>query len=180
MEKTISPSKHAMPYGITFGIIVVLQFMIMYTLDIDPQENQWAGIIVNLLNYIFLPFILIYIAANKFKKEFNDGYLSLSQTLKIGVSICVLAAVIYGIFYILFNFLFPEFQAELLDKIQEVTVKQNPTMTAEQLKMSMKFVKIFLNPYIAAPFTIVMYAVIGLVHSLVVGVILKKEKPIFN
>jgi len=91
-----------------------------------------------------------------------------------------MAALIYGVFYIIFDLIFPEFKEDLFEKIQEVTVKQNPSMTAEQLKMSMKFVKIFMNPYVAVPFTIVMYAVIGLIHSLIVGVILKKDKPVFE
>ncbi|MEW5675111.1 DUF4199 domain-containing protein [Flavobacterium enshiense] len=180
MEKNITPAKHALSYGVTFGIILVLEFVLMYVLNIDPSENAWAGVVMNLLNYLVLPFALTYIAANKFKKEINDGFLSISETLKAGVSITVLAALIYGVFYILFDFIFPEFKEELFEKIQQVTIKQNPAMTAEQLKMSMKFVKIFMNPYIAAPFTVVMYAVIGLIHSLIVGVILKKDKPIFE
>lgn len=180
MENNTTPAKHALSYGVTFGVILVLEFMLMYTLDIDPNDNAWAGIVMNLLNYVVLPFALIYIAANKFKKEINDGFLSLSQTLKIGVSITVLAALIYGVFYIIFDLIFPEFKEELFEKIQEVTVKQNPSMTAEQLQMSMKFVKIFMNPYVAVPFTIVIYAVIGLIHSLIVGVILKKDKPVFE
>ena len=77
------------------------------------------------------------------------------------------------------DFIFPEFKDELLSQIQEITVKQNPTMTSEQLKMSMKFVKMFMNPYVVVPFTIVMYCVIGLIHSLIVGVIVKKDKPVF-
>jgi len=210
MEKNITPAKNSLTYGVTFGIVLVLEFMLMYTLNIDPSENAWAGIVMNIVNYFILPFALIYVAANKFKKEINEGYLSISQTMKTGVSITVMAALIYGVFYILFDFIFPEFKDELFEKIQEVTVKQNPSITAKQLKMSMKFeknflkkikrvtvkknqskieeklkmsmkfVKIFMNPYVAAPFTIVMYAVIGLIHSLIVGVILKKDKPSFE
>ena len=123
MENNTTPAKHALSYGITFGVILVLEFMLMYTLNIDPNDNAWAGVVMNLLNYLVLPFALIYTAATKFKKEINEGFLSLSQSLKIGISITVLAALIYGVFYIIFDLIFPEFKEELFEKIQEVTAK---------------------------------------------------------
>ena len=179
MTEATSPSKSAINFGVTFGIIMILQFVIMYVLDINPQESPVIGIIINVVNYLILPFTLIYIAANNYKIKINHGFISMGETIKIGLSVCAIAALLYGIFYLIFNFIFPEFKDELLNKIEEITVKQNPTLTSEQLKMSMKFVKIFMNPYIVVPFTIIMYCVIGLIHSLIVGVIIKKDKPVF-
>ena len=66
-----------------------------------------------------------------------------------------------------------------MSKIQEVTVKQTPSITSEQLKMSMKFVEMFMRPYVVIPFTILMYCVIGLIHALIVGLVIKKDKPVF-
>jgi hypothetical protein len=179
MTETVSPGKSAMNFGVTFGIIMILQFVIMYVLDINPQESPAIGIIINVLNYLILPFTLIYLAANNYKTKINHGFISLGETIKVGLTVCAIASLMYGVFYLIFDFIFPEFKEELLIKIQEITVKQNPTLTSEQLKMSMKFVKTFMNPYIVVPFTIVMYCVIGLIHSLIVGVIVKKDKPVF-
>lgn len=179
MKETITPGKSAMNFGIAFGIIMVLQFLIMYVLNVNPEESPTVGVIINVLNYLILPFTLIYLAANNYKVKINQGFISLGQTIKIGLTVCSIAALIYGVFYLIFDFIFPEFKEELFNRIQEITVKQNPTLTSEQLKMSMKFVKTFMNPYIVVPFTIVMYCVIGLIHSLVVGVIIKKDKPVF-
>ena len=179
MTETVSPGKSAVNFGVTFGIIMILQFVIMYVLDINPQESPTIGVLINVLNYLILPFALIYLAANNYKTKINHGFISLGETIKIGLTVCAIAALMYGVFYLAFDFIFPEFKEELLTKIQEITVKQNPTLTSEQLKMSMKFVKTFMNPYIVVPFTIVMYCVIGLIHSLIVGVIVKKDKPVF-
>ena len=103
----------------------------------------------------------------------------MSETLKIGLTVCALAALMYGIFYLIFDIIVPEFKQELLSKIQEVTVKQTPSITSEQLKMSMKFVEMFMRPYVVIPFTILMYCVIGLIHALIVGLVIKKDKPVF-
>ncbi|AWM12854.1 DUF4199 domain-containing protein [Flavobacterium sp. NRK F10] len=179
MEQTISPSKSAVNYAIVFGIVMILEFVIMYAFNLSAQTNPTIGVIINVLNYLILPFTFIYLAANDFKNKINNGYISFGQTLKVGLSLCALAAVIYGIFYFIFDFIFPEFKTEVISQIQEITVKQNPNMTADQLKMSMKFVEMFMKPYVAIPFSIVMYSVIGLIHSLIVGAIVKKDKPAF-
>jgi hypothetical protein len=178
MTETISTGKSSVNFGITFGIIMILQFVIMYVLNINPQESPTIGVIVNILNYLILPFALIYLAANNYKTKINQGFISIGETIKVGLTVCAIASLIYGVFYLIFDFIIPEFKEELLLKIQEITVKQNPTLTSEQLKMSMKFVKIFMNPYIVVPFTIIMYCVIGLIHSLIVGVIIKKNKSV--
>ncbi|MVO09134.1 DUF4199 family protein [Flavobacterium sp. TP390] len=179
MDKSTSPAKSGLNYGIIFAVIMILEFVIMYALNINPQEKPMVGIIMNVLNYLILPFAFIYLAATNFKNNFNNGFISLGQTLKIGVSLCAFAALIYGLFYIIFDLIIPEFSVEMFEKIQEVTVRQNPNMTSEQLKMSMKFVKMFMNPYVLVPFTIIMYSVIGIVHSLIVGLIVRKDKPSF-
>jgi len=179
MTETLSPGKSAINYAITFGIIMILEFVIMYVLDINPQESPLIGTLINIVNYLILPFLFIYLAANHYKEKINHGFISLGETIKIGLTICALSALMYGVFYLIFDLIFPEFKEELFSQIQEITVKQNPTMTSEQLKMSMKFVKMFMNPFVVVPFTIIMYCVIGLIHSLIVGVIVKKDKPVF-
>ena len=50
MTETISPGKSAINFGITFGIIMILQFVIMYVLDINPQETPVIGVIINFLH----------------------------------------------------------------------------------------------------------------------------------
>ena len=55
MTETLSPGKSAMNYAITFGIIMILEFVIMYVLDINPQESPIVGAVINILNYLVLP-----------------------------------------------------------------------------------------------------------------------------
>ena len=177
---TIKPSKIAINYGLFFGIIMILEFVLSYSFNIDPQENKFFGIIINLLNYVILPFILIYLAANKYKQFHNNGFITLSETMKIGTLVCAFSALIYGVFYILFDFIDPSFKEEVFEKIKEVTVKDNPQITSEQLRISLKFVKMFMNPFVLLPFSIIMYSLVGIIHSLIVGAIVKKNKPIFE
>ena len=104
MTETISPGKSAINFGITFGIIMILQFAIMYVLDINPQETPVIGVIINLLNYLIIPFLFIYLAANNYKIKLNNGYISMGETIKVGLTVCAVAALMYGIFYLIFDF----------------------------------------------------------------------------
>lgn len=174
--KPLTPVKAAASFGIVFGLIMIVEFIVAYAIDIDPMENKWAGVINSLLNNLILPVLFILLACNTFKKA-NNGYIKLPQAIKTGVATAVLAAIIFAVFSIAFNLIFPEAQAEMMEKMKRAQLTANPDMTAEQLKMTMKFMEVFMKPYITFPFTIMFYAFIGLIYSLIVGAIIKKENP---
>jgi len=50
-------------------------------------------------------------------------------------------------------------------------------MTAESLKMAVEMTEVFMRPYILIPFSILISAIIGLIFSLIIGAIVKKENP---
>lgn len=177
MEQKISPSKSALSFGILFGIIMILEFVILYVINVDPITNPSIGIVVNILNYLILPSVLITIGAINFKKKLNAGFISFVECLKIGVTICLIAGLIYALFSIVFNMVFPEFLEELLKKTRQVMLRQNPAMTSEQLEMAMTMTKKFMSPMLVVPVTVVMFSFIGLIYSLVIGAIIKNERP---
>ena len=101
MENKTSTSKFALQYGVLFGVIMILEFVIGYILNIDPNTNPSFGVIISVLNYLILPAILIYIACNTYKIKFNNGFISFGQCLKIGVTICIIAGLLYGLLVLL-------------------------------------------------------------------------------
>lgn len=176
MEQKMSPSKSAIQFGVLFGVIMILQLIISFILNIGA-ENKTFGLVISALNYFVLPFILIYLGCNNYKKNFNDGYITFGECIKIGMSIALIASLIYGIFYIIFNLIFPEFLPDLINKMRSITIKENPSLTSDQLEMSMSIMKKMMNPYITVPLAIVMNCFIALIHSLIIGAIVKKERP---
>lgn len=175
MEKTISPTKSSIQYGVLFGFLMILEFVISYALNIDPSTNKVYGIVMNVLNFLLFPIVFILLGANNFKNKLNSGLISFGETLKIGVVICVIAALLYAVFTAIFNTIFPEFVEEILRKTKNALTEQNPNMTSEQVEMAISWTKKFMNPIISIPFTIIMYAFIGLIYSLIIGAIIKKD-----
>lgn len=169
-------AKSITPYGVIFGAIMILELVVMYTLKPDPIENGWIGTLNNTLNFVVFTTLFIVLACNNFKKA-NGGYIKFGQCLKIGVGVCALAALIYAVFYFIFSLIFPEFIPEMLEQVKIVTIHSNPQMSSEQLKMSLSIIETTMQPYFAGPITIAMYSFFGLIISLIVGAIVKKDNP---
>jgi Protein of unknown function (DUF4199) len=175
MENKTSTSKFALQCGVLFGVIMILEFVIGYILNIDPTTNQSFGVIISVLNYFILPAILIYVACNAYKTKLNNGFISFGQCLKIGVTICIIAGLLYGLFSAAFGMMFPEYFEEMMKKMRIVMRDKNPEMTSEQIDMAITMSKKFMNPIISIPITVIMYAFIGLIISLIIGAIVKKD-----
>lgn len=177
MENKVSPAKSGVLYGVLFGIIMVLEFIIMYVIGMRSLVNTSAGIIVNIANYLVLPILFIYIGCTNYKKNINNGFISLVESLKTGISITFIAALIYAVFSVIFNFIFPDFLDEMLAITKDTILAKNPNITAEQLETGIEMTKKFMSPYIVIPSTLAMYSFFGLIYSLIVGAIVKNENP---
>jgi hypothetical protein len=174
MENKVTPAKSGITLGVLFGLIMVLQFVITFIVGIDKLAGSSFGIIINMLNYLILPILFIYLGCTNYKK-LNNGFVTFSECLKIGVSISVIAAIIYAIFNLIFNLIFPDFGDQILAITKTEILKKNPNMTSEQMDMALSMTKKFMSQYIVFPVTIVMYAFFGLLYSLIVGAIVKKD-----
>lgn len=172
----VTTTKAASSYGVIFAIIMIAEFVIAYVADIDATENAWVGIVNGLLNNLILPVVFISLAANYYKKA-HGGYIKFGEVIKTGVTVAVIAAAIFALFNIGFNLAVPEAQAEMIEKMKAAQIKANPQMTSAQLKMAMSMAETFMKPYIAFPFTILFFAFLGLIYSLIIGAIVKKENP---
>ncbi|MDI5898338.1 DUF4199 domain-containing protein [Flavobacterium yafengii] len=177
MENNVSPAKSGISYGVLYGVIMVLEFVIMYVIGMKSLVNTSFGVIVNVANYLVLPLIFIYIGCNHYKNKINGGYISFGQCLKVGVSIALVAAIIYAGFSVIFNLIFPEFIDEMVAISKTAMLKENPEMTSEQLEMGLSMMKKFSNPLIVFPVTLAMYSFLGLIYSLIIGAVVKNNKP---
>lgn len=175
MENNTSPAKSGLQFGILFGTLMILELVIGYVMKVDPASNPMFGNIINVLNFLIFPLFFIYLGCNNYKLKLNSGFISFGQCLKIGVSICVVAGLIYAIFSSIFNVIFPEYLEDIYKKSTQMMRKQNPSMSAEELEMGVSMIKKFSQPLIAIPLSVVMFAFVGLIHSLIIGAIVKKD-----
>ena len=177
MEKKASPAKSGVLFGVLFGVLMVLEFVVMYIIGMKSLVNTSAGLIVNIANYLVLPILFIYLGCTNHRNNVNNGYITLGECLKTGVSITFVAALIYAVFNVIFNFLFPDFINEMIAISREAMISKTPDITTEQLETGVSVMKKFMNPFIVFPVTLAMYSFFGLIYSLIIGAIVKNEKP---
>ncbi|SEA95512.1 Protein of unknown function [Flavobacterium gillisiae] len=177
MEKSVSPAKSGLVYGVLFGVIMVLEFVIMYIIGMRSLVGTSAGVIVNIANYLVLPLLFIYLGCTNYKKNLNNGFISFGECLKTGVSITFVAAFIYGTFNIIFNYMFPEFINEMISISKDEMLKQTPNISSKDMEVGIAMMKKFMNPLIVLPVTLAMYSFFGLIYSMIVGAIVKNENP---
>ncbi|MFM2229083.1 MAG: hypothetical protein RL607_341 [Bacteroidota bacterium] len=178
MEQKTTAGKIILQYGALFGIIMVLEFVVGYALNIDPQTNKTYGLVINILNFLVLPFTLGFMGSKQLK-ESKNGFISIGETIKVVVGMGAIASLIYGVFFWIFTLIFPDFIPELMEKTRSITLEQNPNLSAAQIKMSLSIMEKFMKPYILIPSTILINCFVALIHGTILGLIVKKEQASF-
>tara|TARA_B100001113_G_scaffold219052_1_gene179695 strand:+ start:455 stop:979 length:525 start_codon:yes stop_codon:yes gene_type:complete len=158
-------------YGLIYGGLAVVFSIMLFIMDMHYQGGslqQWTGFIIMVGSITF---------AQIAYRKLNDGYLNLSEAIKIGLGVTligILIALVYG-----------WFQATILDpnQIEKATefainqaIDQNPEMTDEMVAMTREWIEWGSSPVISSAFALGFGLLFGLIVSLITGLIFKKSK----
>jgi len=159
-------------YGLIYGGLAVVFNIMLFIMDMHYQGGslqQWTGLIIMVGSITF---------AQIAYRKINDGYLNLSEAIKVGLGVTligILIALVYG-----------WFQAIVLDpnQIEKATefalnqaIDQNPEMTDEMIAMTQEWIEWGSSPGISTAFALGFGLLFGLIVSLITGLIVKKSKP---
>ena len=158
-------------YGLIYGGLAVVFSIMLFIMDMHYQGGSlqnWTGFIIMVGSITF---------AQIAYKKLNNGYLNLSEAIKIGLGVTligILIALVYG-----------WFQATILDpnQIEKATefalnqaIDQNPEMTDEMVTMTKEWIEWGTSPGISTAFALGFGLLFGLIVSLITGLIFKKSK----
>jgi len=159
-------------YGLIYGGISVAFAIMLFIMDMHYQGGslqQWAGLLIMVGSIT---------AAQIAFRKLNDGYLDLSEAMKIGLGVTIIGIVI-ALFY-------GWFQAIVLDpnQIEKATefaiskaIEQNPEMTDEMIAITKEWIEWGSSPAISTAFAFGFGLIFGGIVSLVTGLIVKKSRP---
>lgn len=172
MENTTKPtSNFALTYGVLLGILSILQSVALYVTN-NHLKQSW---ITSLLGFIIIV-VVISMGLIAFKKS-NNGYMSLSQALKVGLGIAVISGIIVALYTFVFaTFIEPDLGAQAME-IQREKMIESGKLTTEQIDQSLEMGAKFAKPWIMATFSIIGSLFFGFIVSLIAGLILKKDNP---
>lgn len=171
-QQSTQTKKFILNYGLLFGLASVVLGVIMYVTNAHIQPH-WAYAVITYALFIF--FVVWGIRA--FKTE-NEGFLSLGQAIKIGIGIALIAALITSAWSLLLSeVLEPDYMDQMMEVQREAMLEQNPTMTDEQLAMAEEWGSKFQAPWIMIPVSIIGNVFIGLIISLIAGLVMRQKRP---
>ena len=159
-------------FGVILGSISVAFQLMLFFLDMHYKNDSTAGIV----SLIIMIGILLY-SFISLKKQ-NEGFLSLSEALKIGIGVSLVSALI-GIVYtqILVNFLDPDTMKKSLELSMDTMRAENPEMPQEALDTARSMQEKMSSPLIFSAVQIIFALFFGFIISLIGGLIVKKSRP---
>ncbi|MCB0376266.1 MAG: DUF4199 domain-containing protein [Sinomicrobium sp.] len=161
--------KFALNYGLLLAGVSIVFSLMLYFMDMHLDRNPVISVIGIA---IMVAVILLGIAA--FKKA-NSGFVTLGQAVKTGLGIAALSAVIMLVYQLIFTYgIEPDFANQVME-LQRQKLTEAGKLTAEQISQQVEMGKKYF--WIGFLFMMVFGILIGLVISLVGGLILKKAKP---
>lgn len=159
-------------YGIILGSISVVFQLMLFFLDMHYKNDSTAGIVALLITSGVLVYSFIV-----FKKN-NEGFMTLSEALKIGLGVSLISAII-GIIYtqLLVNVLDPDTMQKSLELSIDNMRAQNPEIPQEALETARSIQEKMSSPLIFSAVQIIFSLFFGFIISLIGGLIVKKSRP---
>ena len=159
-------------YGIILGSISVVFQLMLFLLDMHYKNDSTAGIVALLITSGVLVYSFIV-----FKKN-NEGFMTLSEALKIGLGVSLISAII-GIIYtqLLVNVLDPDTMQKSLELSIDNMRAQNPEIPQEALETARSIQEKMSSPLIFTAVQIIFSLFFGFIISLIGGLIVKKSRP---
>ncbi len=171
-ENQPKTGKFALNFGVLLAVISITFALMLYFMDMH-YERSWGLSIVNGIIMI----AVIAFGIFQFKKA-GDGYLTLTEALKVGLGIALIAGILGVLYQFVFtNYIEPDFMANTMEMQQREMIAKNPNLTQEQLDNAKEMMQTFSNPALGAAIGIVISLFFGFIISLFSGLIMKKQKP---
>lgn len=173
-ENQPKTGKVGLRFGLLLAAVGIIFSLMLFFADLH-YERGWA---INLVNILLMAGV-IFLAISHFKKA-NGTYLTLGEAMKVGLATAVVAALVGIVWQLIFiNFIEPDFMDKVFQISRAEMIQQNPKMTEEQLKGGEDMIRMFTSPGVIVVMALVFSLFIGSIASLIIGLILKKQKEAY-
>ena len=170
METAPSSARIALKWGLIGGLASIIISTGMYMTEL--WKSPLASIIPVGVLILFL-----FLAIKEYKGE-NHGFLTIGE----GIGVGTLAAAIQGIISALYSQVYMKFiDANFMEKMKEFQYDkmEEQGLPEEQIEMAIKISDKFMSPGVQFATAVIFSVLIGLVISLIISAVLKKNKPVF-
>ena len=171
MEK-VSSARISLKWGLILGLIGIVSNTVLYTMGWFSQMTLSLVILI-----VFFIGIL-YLAFREFK-DLNGGFMSFGQGVGLGMLLFVTAGVIVGSY----DFVYKQFiDTALVEKQLGIFEEQYESigMSPEMIEQSLESARKWIDGPLSLIGAVFNYAFFGLICSLIMAAIMKKNHTVFE
>ena len=165
----------AIRYGLMLGLISIAFSLVSNIMGFsDPRDpNTMMGILMGVLSFGISIFIIV-LALKHYRDELNNGIMSLGQAISVGIMVALVSGLIAAVFSVLY---YTVIDPGYFDTILEGTRQkmEDNGMDDDQIDQAMRITSMFSNPIVTFFATLLSSAFVGLIISLIAGLIMKRE-----
>lgn len=166
--------KLALNFGVLTGLFMILQSVIRYITG--TPINQRPSVLFIIFTTLVI-FGITYLAIFQYRKQLG-GYLALVQAIKIGVAVALIFGIILSLWdYVLYTYIESD-GWELLREEEIRTIEENESLSDDQKDLNIAIIEKTMTPLFMTVTKVLVSAFMGVIYSLVAGLILQKKKPI--
>jgi len=172
---TVSPRPVGQYYGLIGGLALVAFGLVTYLFDMVDYSGQSGNWGINLLNWAIMGGA-IFMAIKTHKERDLGGYITFGRSFATGMWTSLFIALLVAVWSFL---LFTVVDPSLAETIQSLSIEQmeEQGLSEEEMEASMGFVSMFTSPTAITLMGFFGTLLWGLILSLIVGAILKKDPP---
>ena len=167
-----SSGKYSLIYGLVYGLFGVVLGLMLFFLEMHYQNDP----IVQVVDAIVWVIIIMY-GIIQYKKE-NEGFLNLSDALKLGLGITLISGLVSTAFNLVLTiFIDPNTMDKGFEFAKQKMLSSDPEMSVETANQYIEMSRGFYTPLSMALSTIIFSLIFGFLVSLIGGLIVKKSRP---
>tara|TARA_B100000767_G_C19539449_1_gene440106 strand:- start:157 stop:681 length:525 start_codon:yes stop_codon:yes gene_type:complete len=171
-DQNLEMKKYILQYGALLGGISVVFGLMLFSLDMHYQNDKSATIVSILITIGVIAF-----AQYSYRKD-NEGFLSLSQGIKMGLGMAAISGLVNIVYFlVLSNVLDPEMMNKALEMGMNEFLDQNPEASQDMINQVESMQEKFSGPVLTSSFIIILSLFSGLIISLITGLIFSKSRP---
>jgi len=162
-----------MNYGAVLGLILILIALLSWVLGVDEQESMVPSIINNIVIIGFLYYSIL-----QFRDKINNGFISYSESLKLGTTVAFFSSVIMAFYtFIYISYLNPDMLANIMYMTEQAVLESNPEISEEELDLALEMTGNFTQPHWLMIMGVLSGTFMGFFYSAIISFFVKNNDP---
>jgi len=158
-----------MNYGAVLGLLLACMALFLWFLGFDEQQS----VIPSLLNNLLIIGFIIY-AISFYRDNVNDGFISYSQSLKLGTTIAFFSSVIMAFYsFIYITYLNTDMLTEILKMTEQTVLQSDPDISEKDLNLALEMTSRLTQPHWLMIMGVLSGTIMGFFYSAIISFFVK-------